>query len=144
MSNEGRPSHEQNEQAARKTLEVTVSAQAGARKPVDPESITLNNSVLRVVWRGVNLPSDASLQIVFRGDARGPFLLLESTGSEVIGWGNRGPAETETQYNYEAAVQTGTGTEGIGPGTIKNRTTKPIMVPTTTYPPPGPPDKEET
>lgn len=130
MSNEARPGNEQNEHAARKTLEVRVSAQAVARKPVDPESITLNNSVLRVVWRGVDLPSDTTLQIVFRGDARGPFFLLESNGSEVTGWGNRGPAETEDRYTYEAVIQAGSeGAHGVGTGTLNNRAQKVIPVP---------------
>lgn len=151
MNNEARPSHEQDEHAARRTLEVTVSAQAG----VDPESITLNNSVLRVVWRGVDLASDATLQIVFREDARGPFFLLESNGSEVTGWGNRGPAETEDRYAYEAVIQTGSGeAQGVGTGTLNNRAHKvipvvgldperdpPIILPPP--PPPPPPEEEE-
>jgi hypothetical protein len=138
MSNEAKPSHEQNEQAARETLEVTVSAQVDIRKPVDPESITLNNSVLRVVWRCPDLPSGASLQIIFEGDERGPFFSLESTGTEVIGSGNRGPEDTEERYSYEAMVQSGAGMQSAGKGRLKNHATRPIF--TTSPDPTHPPD----
>jgi hypothetical protein len=130
----------ENEPVARRTLNVTVDARTGAPHPIDPETITLDDSVLRVVWRCPGLSPESRLQIVFPEDSRGPFFRLDSTGNEVIGWGNRGPAETSTIYVYEARVQTGAGPVPVGPGTLKNRATKPVWIPTTTYPSPPPPD----
>jgi hypothetical protein len=141
MSNET-TRNEEHEHAARRTLDVAIEAQAGAPNPIDPETITLNNSVLRVVWRCSDLPPDTRLQIVFPEDPRGPFVRLESTGNEVIGWGNRGPAETSRHYVYEARLQTGLGEALVGAGTLKNSATKPILSPTTSYPPPPPPDEQ--
>jgi hypothetical protein len=119
----------------KKTLRVTVHARAGA-PPIHPRTITLTNSVEKVVWRCLDLPSGATLQIVFRADPRGPFFLLESKGSEVIGWGNRGPEETSRRYTYVASIQTGTVAKPVGSGNLKNNATKPV--PMIVDPPAGP------
>jgi len=121
------PGHRHEAHGARKTL--TVKVQPGSPQLVRPETVTLTNDVYRVVWHCDGLPPDASLQIVFQEDPRGPFFLLESTGSEVIGRGNRGPAETLKRYTYEVAIQTGPGTEGMeaaGVGRLKNNATEPV------------------
>lgn len=145
MYTENRSDDKQDERTATKTLEVTVSARPGAPQPIDPETITLDDSVLRVIWRCPDLPRDARLQIGFRGDPRGPFFILDSAGSEVTGWGNRGPEETEEQYIYEVRIQAAVGIQALGGGTLNNKPTKPIHPPpTTTYDPPGPPDRRDS
>jgi|GEM_PF-3236991 len=121
------PGHSQEAHGARKT--VTVTVQPGSPQPVRPETVTLTNDIYRVVWHCDGLPPDASLQIVFQEDPLGPFFLLESTGSEVIGRGNRGPAETLKRYTYEAGIQTGAGMAGMeaaGAGRLKNNATEPV------------------
>lgn len=62
---------------------------------------------------------------MFRKDPRGPFFILESTGNEVVGWGNRGP-ETARRYVYEATIQTSAGITPAGVGFVSNQATKPV------------------
>jgi len=111
---------------ARQTKTITVQARPGAPLPIRPKTLTLTNNVHRVVWHCADLPPNARLEIVFREDPRGPFFLLEPTGSEVIGWGNRGPGETVKRYTYKAVIHTGAGTTSVGPGSLTNHATKPI------------------
>jgi hypothetical protein len=111
---------------ARQTKTITVQARPGAPLPIRPKTLTLTDNVHRVVWHCADLPPHARLEIIFREDPRGPFFLLEPTGGEVIGRGNRGPKDTLKRYTYKAVIHTGTGTSSAGAGSLTNHATKPI------------------
>jgi hypothetical protein len=118
--------HAQAVPLARQTKTISVQARPGAPLPIRPKTLTLTNNVHRVVWQCADLPPNARLEILFAEDPRGPFFLLEPTGSEVIGWGNRGPKDTLKRYTYKAAIHTSAGTTGVGTGFLANQATKPI------------------
>ncbi len=119
-----------------KTLDVEVRIESGSPHPVRVRPITLTNSIGKVVWHCPDLPAGARLQIIFPDDPRGPFFsLAESTESQVIGLGNRGPGETSRRYVYQVRIG-GINPELVGPGDLKNQATRPV------YGSPDPPVKE--
>ncbi|HSN86167.1 MAG TPA: hypothetical protein VL025_05380 [Thermoanaerobaculia bacterium] len=147
------PGSNDREQIAHRTLEVTIRAQAECPEFIHP--ITLNNSVLGVIWKSDDLPPGARLKIYFSDDPLGPFFLLQYLGNEVIGLGNRGLNETGIRkYTYEVKVQTATELRVVGTGSLHNVVTQPIEPsPTTIWevrdppsvpPPPPPPPPPET
>jgi hypothetical protein len=92
---------------------------------VRPQHITLTDQVSNVVWECADLPPGGELVIAFLGDPRGPFVRVESSGNQVIGYGNRGPDDTSRHYEYEARVETDGAVQLIGPGEVLNNATDP-------------------
>jgi hypothetical protein len=115
-------SEETREPRAQETLTVTVQARPGFPEPINPPSITLTDTIYKVVWQCDDLPAGATLLIRFREDPRGPFFLLEFAGNRVVGYGNRGPDNTLSHYTYDAAVLDGGVVTSLGVAEVQNAT----------------------
>lgn len=127
-------------------LQVTVRGRLSDRPGMTPQTITLTNSVHTVRWKGVGLARGSRLEVHFPGDPRGPFVDLFAspvTPHEVTGYGNRGPQETETEYDYEVRiVRRGGLRRVVGTGRVINHATQRINDPRAGglgEPPPGNP-----
>lgn len=105
-------------------LKVTVHSQAGHAAPIFPATITLTNHVYEVIWTCHDLASGERLQIRFPGrEPEGPFLTVEAreqVPGEVIGYGNRGPAETLKEYDYEVRAVRNAGSRKVADGHLIN------------------------
>jgi hypothetical protein len=134
MSQETREPESERNRRARRTKRVIVHATPGTANPIQPRRITLTDAVYKVVWKCNDLPEGATLLIHFREDPRGPFFRLEFAGNRVVGYGNRGPADTAPQYEYEVRTATNGVAVPLGGATLKNSATGPIPV----DPNPGP------
>lgn len=113
-------------------LDVTVRGQL--KNPgISPQTITLTNSIHTVRWRVVGLARGSRLEIHFPGDPRGPFVDLfasQFTPHEVAGYGNRGPQDTETEYDYEVRIVRRAGLKRVvGTGKVINNATQRINDP---------------
>lgn len=113
-------------------LEVTVSGKLGDPW-ISPQTVTLTNAVHTVRWRAVDLARGSRLEIHFAGDPRGPFVDLfaaQPAPSEVTGYGNRGPQDTEREYEYEVRIVRRAGLKRVvGSGRVINNATKRINDP---------------
>jgi hypothetical protein len=118
--------------APNEILEVTVRGKLGDPGIV-PQTITLTNAAHMVRWRCVGLVRGSRLEIDFPGDRRGPFQALfphETKPHEVTGYGNRGPQETEEEYDYEVRIVRRTGLKRVvGSGRLINKVTRVINDP---------------
>ena len=93
----------------KQTLRVEVKIKPGSKsKPprVRVRRITLDGSISKVVWYCPDLEDGTKLQIIFPGDPRGPFYVLEeaSESGEVRGHGNRGLGDALEQYTYTVRI----------------------------------------
>jgi hypothetical protein len=120
MSRETREPGSERNRRAKRTLRVIVHASSAIPNPIQPRRIRLTDAVSKVVWQCNDLPPGATLLIRFREDPRGPFFHLEFFGNRVIGYGNRGPADTAKKYLYDAAVQHGAAVETLDSGVAFN------------------------